>query len=580
MKRIILASLLGAEAAKLPCSGPPKTERLHTERIHHPNACCGAAPYDRDTKGCCKVVSRDAPVVFTKLYQGCCGGHIIEKSGQGCCKNRPFHLEEQDCCDGQIEDATTFPGCRCEFTDWSSWSSCEASIGGGFQQRNRDWKVKDGKTGQMCPTRPRHPDYTLQERRDGSPDGQINCLQNTAMSLHAGLKEAGRYKDLVILLDESTSIKPDNFEHAKQLVSNIVKSLCGGVGRYSNRVAVVRFSADVKVDIPFDETMTTEDVVNAVNSFEYKPIESEKHKGSTYTAAAMKEVIEKVISKSDGWRQGSGPAVCSGVIIDGTCYWIPKNYVSASQMDDACAASMNGGEPAILDTQNKYDMVRQLIERTFDFPQNDNEREGPWAGITVLQNGKWEYYNDKSIAKSKFGQGDQSPGCVQFAYESQFGQEYRLRSVDCDRQRRVICQQTPLSYLDVSTELLLITDGRSNDPREYGISIEEMKHLYTSTEINVSAIGVGRINEQEIRGLTDDQEGHIFYLMSWESVQKFNRIFEKVSNRFDQQACLPLSVSKEDIAWLKWKKALEGHGVTVRKEEEEFQSTIYNLGGF
>ena len=44
------------------------------------------------------------------MYQGCCGGHIIEKSGQGCCKNRPFHLEEQDCCDGQIEDATTFPG--------------------------------------------------------------------------------------------------------------------------------------------------------------------------------------------------------------------------------------------------------------------------------------------------------------------------------------------------------------------------------------------------------------------------------------------------------------------------------------
>jgi hypothetical protein len=69
-------------------------------------------------------------------------------------------------------------------------------------------------------------------------------------------------------------------------------------------------------------------------------------------------------------------------------------------------------------------MVRQLIERTFDFPQNDNEREGPWAGITVLQNGKWEYYNDKSIAKNKFGNGNTShaPGCVQFAYDSQYGQ--------------------------------------------------------------------------------------------------------------------------------------------------------------
>ena len=91
-------------------SGPPKTERVVTERIHHPNACCGANPYDRDTKGCCKVVSRDQPVVFTKLYQGCCGGHIIEKSGQGCCKNKPYHLEDQDCCDGDIEDASTFPG--------------------------------------------------------------------------------------------------------------------------------------------------------------------------------------------------------------------------------------------------------------------------------------------------------------------------------------------------------------------------------------------------------------------------------------------------------------------------------------
>ena len=35
---------------------------------------------------------------------------------------------------------------------------------------------------------------------------------------------------------------------------------------------------------------------------------------------------------------------------------------------------------------------------------------------------KWEYYNDKSIAKTKFGNANQSPGCVQFAYESQYGQ--------------------------------------------------------------------------------------------------------------------------------------------------------------
>ena len=87
-------------------------------------------------------------------------------------------------------------------------------------------------------------------------------------------------------------------------MNNIVKSLCGGVGRYSNRVSVVRFSADVsilnfdilrawlvqlfltpvrsttlvqvKIDIPFNETMTTEDVVNQVSQFKYSPVESKK----------------------------------------------------------------------------------------------------------------------------------------------------------------------------------------------------------------------------------------------------------------------------------------------------------------
>jgi len=80
------------------------------ERVHHPNACCGANPYDRETKGCCKVVSRDIPVVFTKMYQDCCGGHIIDKQGQGCCKNKPFNLESHDCCEGDITDASIFPG--------------------------------------------------------------------------------------------------------------------------------------------------------------------------------------------------------------------------------------------------------------------------------------------------------------------------------------------------------------------------------------------------------------------------------------------------------------------------------------
>ena len=56
------------------------------------------------------MTNRDNPVVFTKLYQGCCGEHIIDLAGQGCCHSKPHNLEEQDCCDGQIQDAKIFPG--------------------------------------------------------------------------------------------------------------------------------------------------------------------------------------------------------------------------------------------------------------------------------------------------------------------------------------------------------------------------------------------------------------------------------------------------------------------------------------
>ena len=112
------------------------------------------------------------------------------------------------------------------------------------------------------------------------------------------------------------------------------------------------------------------------------------YKGSTYTAAAMKQVYEQVVSKSNGWRQGTGPPICSGVLIDGKCYWIPLNYVSPSQMEETCRGSNGLGKPANLDNFRSYDLVQKLIQNTFGFPDNgEEEREGPWAGMNVLADG-------------------------------------------------------------------------------------------------------------------------------------------------------------------------------------------------
>lgn len=572
MKTFLLAALVSeSSAGKLPCSGERKSSRALTTN-HHPNACCGPSPYDKLTKGCCSVANRDIPVVFNKAIQDCCGEHIIDLASQGCCKGVSHDLESSDCCEDGIKDAREFPGCRCEFTEWTEWSSCDATLGGGFQERIRKWRVKDGQRGTLCPTIPNK--IPLVERRDGTPDwyeggpGQ-SCLQNSAFSLSNGLKNAGMYKDLIVLLDESTSIKGTNFEYAKELVANIVKSLCGGVGKYSNRVSVVRFSADVKIDIDFDEEMTTEDVVEKVKSFVYDPLENEDFKGSTYTASAMKEVYEKIISKTNGWRDGVGPPVCSGVIIDGTCYWIPSEYATPEQMDDVCAA-YPGARAAVLDTNDSYEMVRRLVEAEYGFPENDREREGPWAGMTV-ENGRWSYNENGDTVYAALVDGSQPEGCIQFAFNQDNGNEYKLRSSDCSHTRRVVCEQSPLQHLDVETELLLITDGRSNDPKHFA-SLERMKALYSATGINVSAIGVGRINEDEIRDLTDntlsssEKEGNIFYLMSWESVQKFNKIFDKIHKKFENDACLPLNYNRDDNAWLKWSKTMAKHGVQVDKD--------------
>ena len=49
-------------------------------------------------------------------------------------------------------------------------------------------------------------------------------FKNTAMSLSNGLKNAGKYKDLVILLDESTSIKVIIFQFSKKFQDDFRKT--------------------------------------------------------------------------------------------------------------------------------------------------------------------------------------------------------------------------------------------------------------------------------------------------------------------------------------------------------------------
>ena len=59
------------------------------------------------------------------------------------------------------------------------------------------------------------------------------------------------YRDLLILADESTSIGVANFQHVKRTLALMIQNLCGGISLDTNRVAMLRYSSDIKVDFDF-----------------------------------------------------------------------------------------------------------------------------------------------------------------------------------------------------------------------------------------------------------------------------------------------------------------------------------------
>jgi len=65
-------------------------------------------------------------------------------------------------------------------------------------------------------------------------------------------------------------------------------------------------------------------------------------------------------------------------------------------------------------------MVRRLVEAEYGFPENDKEREGPWAGMTV-ENGRWSYNDNDEDVFATIVDGSQPEGCVQFAFDQDNG---------------------------------------------------------------------------------------------------------------------------------------------------------------
>lgn len=108
----------------------------------------------------------------------------------------------------------------------------------------------------------------------------------------------------------------------------------------------------------------------------------------------------------------------------------------------------------------------------------------------------------------------------------------------------------------ITTEILIITDGRSNDPSELGKVLMEQKEALKSMGVDIYALGIGNVYHPEISDLTDGNEQHSFYFPTWKDFGLFARILEYIMTKRNQLAvtsgsdaseiCLPFTLSEED----------------------------------
>ncbi|XP_039591304.1 matrilin-4 isoform X2 [Polypterus senegalus] len=127
--------------------------------------------------------------------------------------------------------------------------------------------------------------------------GSYYCVCPEGQLLQSDGKSCGTCRsaniDLVLVIDGSKSVRPQNFELVKQFVNQIVDSL--DVSAHGTRIGLVQYSSRVRTEFPLNQYQTPEAIKNAVLKVEYM------EKG-TMTGLALKHMVENSFSEADGAR--------------------------------------------------------------------------------------------------------------------------------------------------------------------------------------------------------------------------------------------------------------------------------------
>ncbi|XP_057558059.1 matrilin-4 isoform X1 [Hippopotamus amphibius kiboko] len=123
------------------------------------------------------------------------------------------------------------------------------------------------------------------------------CLCPEGRQLQADGKSCSRCReghvDLVLLVDGSKSVRPQNFELVKRFVNQIVDFL--DVSPEGTRVGLVQFSSRVRTEFPLGRYGTAAEVKQAVLAVEYM-------ERGTMTGLALRHMVEHSFSEAQGAR--------------------------------------------------------------------------------------------------------------------------------------------------------------------------------------------------------------------------------------------------------------------------------------
>uniref|UniRef100_A0A665TYS7 VWFA domain-containing protein n=1 Tax=Echeneis naucrates TaxID=173247 RepID=A0A665TYS7_ECHNA len=122
------------------------------------------------------------------------------------------------------------------------------------------------------------------------PEGQL--LQDDGKS--CACKSANI--DLVLLIDGSKSVRPQNFELVKKFVNQVVDSL--DISAHGTRVGLVQYSSRVRTEFPLNMYHSADEIKAAVMKVDYM------EKG-TMTGLALKHMLENSFSEAEGARPTS-----------------------------------------------------------------------------------------------------------------------------------------------------------------------------------------------------------------------------------------------------------------------------------